>query len=177
MCQNLDLFEKIAQIVLPQTQLDLNTFSPEETLREAANYAYAAAARSSRSLTLELPPDLPQISADPRKLEQVLHILLDNAVGRTPEGGKIELRARTRERELMVEVIDRGPAFSTEEKKGLLEPYRPSEVDRLPFPELSLSLAICRKIIELHGGKLWLESKPGRETTFAFSLPLILVEE
>ena len=116
---------------------------------------------------------MPQISTDSQKLEQVLHILLDNVIMRTPQGGKVELRARATQNELIVEVIDSGPAFSLEEKRSLLEPYRPSQADHLLFPELSLSLAICRHIVELHDGKFWLESEPDRGNAFSFSLPLI----
>ncbi|MCK4388593.1 MAG: GAF domain-containing protein [Dehalococcoidia bacterium] len=174
---NVELFEKVAQLESSQAQLSLETFSVRDLLTEVASYALTKAARNSQLFILELSPDLPQISADSQKLEQALYILLDNAIKRSPQGSKIEFRARAIQNELIVEVIDWGPAFSLEEKKSLLEPYYPSQANHLLFPELSLSLAICRHIVELHDGEFWLESKPDGETTFSFSLPLISPEQ
>ena len=171
--RNVELFEKVAQLESSQAQLSLETFSARDMLTEVASYALTKAARNSQLFVPELSPDLPQISADYQQLEQVLHILLDNAIRRSPQGSKIELRARATQSELIVEVIDWGPAFSLEERKSLIEPYYPSRAGHLLFPELSLSLAICRRIVELHDGKFSLESEPDRETTFGFSLPLI----
>jgi K+-sensing histidine kinase KdpD len=167
-----ELFEKLTQVELFQAPLKLETFPAKEMLTEVADYALPKTAKNSQLFTLELSPDLPRISADWQKLGLVLHLLLDNAIKRTAQGGGIELRARATQKELIVEVIDSGPAFSQEEKRNLLEPYQPSQADHLLFPELSLSLGICRHIIESHGGKFWLESEPDSGTTFAFSLPL-----
>jgi signal transduction histidine kinase len=170
--ERLDLFEKMAQVELSQTPPKPETFAAKEMLSEVAGYAESKVTRKSQFFTLKLPSDLPQIFADTQKLKEVLNILLGNAIDRSPERGKIELRAKATQNELIVEVIDSGPIFSPEEKKALLEPYRPSQADHLLFPELSLSLAICRRIVELHGGKFWLESEPDSKTTFSFSLPL-----
>jgi len=174
--RNVELFEKVGQLE-SQAQLSLETFSARDLLTEVASCALTKAARNSQLFVLELSPDLPQIFADSQKLEQALYILLDNAIKRSPQGSKIELRARAIQSELMVEVVDWGPAFSLEERKNLLEPYYPSQADHLLFPELSLSLAICRHIVESHDGKFWLESEPDRETTFSFSLPLVSLEQ
>ncbi len=171
--KNLELFEELAQLESPQTQMRLETFAPKEMLREVGSYAVTSAVKKSQLFILEVPPDLPQIYADSQRLEWALHILLDNAIKRSSEGGKIELRARVSESEFTVEVVDSGPAFSAEERKSLLEPYHPSQANHIFFPELSLSLAICRRIIVLHDGDFWLESEPDKETTFAFSLPLV----
>jgi K+-sensing histidine kinase KdpD len=170
--ERLDLFEKVTQVELSQSPPKLETFATKEILTEVASYAESKVTRKSQFFTLKLPSDLPQIFADWQKLELVLHILLDNAIKRTSSGGDIQLQAKAAQNELTVEVIDSGPAFSTEEKKSLLEPYHPSQAEHLLFPELSLSLGICRHIIESHGGKFWLESEPDSGTTFAFSLPL-----
>lgn len=171
--RNVELLEKVAQLESSQAQPSLETFSVRDLLTEVANYALAKVARNSQLFILELSPDLPQISADSQKLEQALYILLDNAIKRSPQASKIELRAKATQSEIIVEVTDSGPAFSLEEKRSLIEPFYPSQASHLLFPELSLSLGICRRIVELHDGKFWLESKPDRGTTFSFSLPLI----
>ena len=171
--RNVELLEKVAQLESSQPQLSLETFSVRDLLTEVANYALVKVARNSQLFILVLSPDLPQIYADSQKLEQALYILLDNAIKRSPQASKIELRAKATQSEIIVEVTDSGPAFSLEERKSLNEPFYPSQASHLLFPELSLSLAICRRIVELHGGKFWLESEPDRRTTFSFSLPLI----
>jgi len=155
----------------------LETFSARDLLTEVASYALTKAARNSQLFVLEPSPDLPQIFSDSQKLEQALYILLDNAIKRSPQESKIVLRAKATQSELMVEVVDWGPAFSLEERRNLLEPYYPSQANHLLFPELSLSLAICRHIVESHDGEFWLESEPDREITFSFSLPLVSMEQ
>jgi len=170
--RNVELFEKVAQLPSLQAELNTETLSPQNMLTEAGSYGLPRAAKNSQLLLLSISSDLPQISADPQKLEQVLRILLDTAIKRSPPGTKIELRARVVQSELLFEVNDSGPVFSEEELKSLSEPYYPSRAGHLLFPELSLSLAICRHIVEFHGGRFWLESKPDGQTTFGFSLPI-----
>jgi len=174
--ENVNLFEKVTQLQSFQAELNAETLSPRDLLTEAGSYALPRVAKNSQLLLLAISPDLPQISADTQKLEQVLRILLDTAIKRSPPGTKIELRARVTQGELVIEVVDSGPVFTEEEVKSLTEPYYPSRAGHLLFPELSLSLAICRHIVELHGGRFWLESEPDGETTFSFSLPLISPE-
>ncbi|MBL7120175.1 MAG: hypothetical protein ISS53_05775, partial [Dehalococcoidia bacterium] len=64
--------------------------------------------------------------------------------------------------------------FSPEERERLLQPYRLSEADRRAFPELTLNLAIARRLIELHGGRFWLDRKPRKGNIFGFCLPVAL---
>lgn len=170
--RNLKLFWELSEVESPGFSLNLEQVDPRPILIQAAEEASAAAATKSQSLALKLLEPLPQISADPSRIEQILRILLDNSIKASPEGGRIRLRAKVIGERLIVEVVDSGPGFSLEERERLLQPYRLSEADQRAFPELTLNLAICRRIIECHGGKLWLESEPGKGGIFGFSLPL-----
>ena len=101
----------------------------------------------------------------------MLGILLGSSINHSPEGSRIELKARTEGEALVIEVVDAAVCFSPEQRERLLRPYRLSEADRTYLPELTLSLATCRRLVELHGGRFWLGGEPGKGNIFGFSLP------
>jgi signal transduction histidine kinase len=101
--------------------------------------------------------------------------LLSNALKFTPSGGNIRLGAKQRGSAVVVEVRDTGRGMSREEQKGLFEPYH--RLDRDPSGGLGLGLALCKMLVELHGGEMWVRSNVGRGSTFGFSLPLEAADE
>jgi len=123
-------------------------------------------------LYLDLPDSLPLTQGDGKKLEQVVLNLITNATKFTPEGGSITLRANKRDTELVVEVQDNGIGIPIEEQARLFKPYSRINADRQRHPGLGLGLALAKQVIELHKGKIWVESEVGKGSTFAFSLPL-----
>lgn len=123
------------------------------------------------SLSLELPPSL-IVNADEQRLEQILLNLLSNAIKFTPVAGQIILRAREEKENLIVEIQDTGPGIPKEEQIKLFRPYYQVMADRHRVPGLGLGLAITKQLVELHGGRIWVDSEPGRGSTFAFSLPI-----
>ncbi len=128
-------------------------------------------------LTLDIPPSAPMVKADGQRLEQVLLNLLTNAIKFTGEGGKIQLRLRRKATELVVEVKDDGPGITEEEQTRIFMPYYRIETDRQRFPGLGLGLALSKQLVELHKGRMWVESALGKGSTFAFSLPVAEQEE
>jgi len=102
----------------------------------------------------------------------VLLNLLSNAIKFTPEGGVINLKAYKDGERLVVNVQDSGPGIPNEEKRKLFVPYYQSSNDRSGLPGLGLGLVICKQIVELHGGSIWVQSEVGGGSTFSFSLPL-----
>ena len=130
------------------------------------------AKRKKQSLMADLPDSLPLINADAQRLAQVLRNLLMNAVKFTPTGGSITLRTNKQNSHLVVEVQDNGIGIPKEEQAKLFEPYYRAEADRQHFSGLGLGLSLSKQIIELHGGRIWVTSQPGKGSTFAFSLPL-----
>ncbi len=141
-------------------------------LREVGEGLAPVAASHGQSLTLDLPSSVCMVRADVSRVQQILLNLLENAVKFTPRGGKITLRARERESFLIVEVQDTGHGMSGEEQKRLFEPYHRRVSDRSHFSGLGLGLALCKTLVELHGGQIWVRSQVGKGSTFAFSLPL-----
>ncbi len=125
-----------------------------------------------QKLSINLPDSLPLIQADGQRLEQVVLNLMTNATKFTQEGGSIFLRARVLDSELVVEVEDNGMGISREAQEKLFKPYSRLNADMKSHPGLGLGLALAKQVIELHSGRIWVESEPGKGSTFAFSLPM-----
>jgi len=123
-------------------------------------------------IRMEMAPDLPDVLCDATRIRQVILNLLSNA-GRVLENGGVTIRAWVEKNEAVVTVEDTGPGISEEEKPFLFEPFRQLEIAyRGEQSGTGLGLAISRKLVELHGGRMWLESKPSAGACFAFSLPI-----
>ena len=121
----------------------------------------------------DIPSDLPKVFADQRRMRQVLLNLLENALKYTGEGGHITLTMfhRTSQR-VEVSVCDSGPGIPEEEQQRIF-------LDRVRLPQTSnrttgygVGLAVCRRIVEVHGGRIWVISKPDEGACFTFTVPI-----
>jgi signal transduction histidine kinase len=126
----------------------------------------------SQQLKTEIPEPLPIIQGDGPRLEQVLLNLMNNATKFTPDGGKITVRVKRQENNITVEVQDDGIGIAKEKQSMLFKPYSRLNADRQRHPGLGLGLALSKQVIELHGGRIWVESDAGMGSRFCFSLPL-----
>ena len=124
-----------------------------------------------QQLTTEFTDTLPIIRGDGPRLEQVLLNLMNNAVKFTPDGGKITVRARHYEDGVMVQVQDNGIGIAKDQHNMLFKPYSRLNSDRQRHPGLGLGLALSKQVIELHGGRIWVDSEHGKGSIFSFSLP------
>jgi len=124
-----------------------------------------------QSLTIAVPDSI-SVTADKQRLEQILLNLVSNACKFTPQGGQILLRARRDKKDLIVEIQDTGQGIPEDEQAKLFRPYYRMPADRYRLPGLGLGLAITKQLVELHKGRIWMESKLGKGSTFAFSIPL-----
>jgi len=126
------------------------------------------------TFTSSLDPYLPTVDADPRRLDQVLSNLLSNAVKFTPEGGHIEVGARAEDsRGVNFWVRDTGVGIPKEEIGNLFEKYKQaSNAKNGSHNGTGLGLAICKMIVEIHGGRIWLDSEENKGTTVFVSLPV-----
>jgi len=124
-----------------------------------------------RRVDVQLPSDLPLVPVDAVLMEQVFVNLLENAAKHTPAGTPIDLSAVARNGEVLVEVADRGPGIPAGEEERVFAKFY-----RLPMSEaaggVGLGLAICRGIITAHGGRMWVEHRPGGGAAFRFTLPI-----
>jgi CheY-like chemotaxis protein/anti-sigma regulatory factor (Ser/Thr protein kinase) len=114
------------------------------------------------------------VRADATRLKQVLMNLVGNGIKFTPEGGQVELVARRRDDRVQIEVRDTGPGIPFEEQERIFEAFYRLQKSGEATEGTGLGLAITQRIVELHGGKLALESQPGQGSCFYFSLPVDL---
>src|SRR5262249_18802047 len=112
------------------------------------------------------------IRADERKVKQVLLNLLSNALKFTPEGGRIDVRAAMNEGMAEVSVSDTGVGIAPEDQDAIFEEFRQVGTAEKKVEGTGLGLALARKFIELHGGRIWVKSKPGQGSTFTFTLAI-----
>lgn len=123
-------------------------------------------------LTTILPTTLGPVPADPTRIEQVLLNLLSNAIKYTPAGGTIQVELRGLDGQLMVGVQDNGPGVPPAEQDHIFERfYRRSQHETDSSGGTGLGLPIARMLVELHGGRLWVEAAPGGGSCFRFTLP------
>jgi signal transduction histidine kinase len=113
-----------------------------------------------------------EVRGDERKLKQILLNLLSNAIKFTPEGGRIDVRAALGDGEVAVAVRDTGVGIAREEHETVFEEFRQVGSSTAKHEGTGLGLALCRQFVELHGGRIWVESKVGEGSTFTFTLPL-----
>jgi two-component system, OmpR family, sensor histidine kinase KdpD len=125
-------------------------------------------------VSVRLPSDLPLVPVDEILLEQVFLNLLDNAARHTPAGTPIEISAWPDHQTVVVEVADRGPGVPAGEEEAVFGRfYRAGKVAPDAGAGSGLGLTICRGIITAHGGRIWVERRPGGGTAVRFTLPLI----
>jgi len=172
---------RVAELLdLARSQIGEMRIEPEPVeiahiVNEVASQLRILFENKEQTLTLEIADSLPKVNADREKLEQVLFNLLSNANKFSPTGNTVVLRARNADRQIVVEVEDSAPAVTDEEKRRLFDPYYRSEdlQKRERFPGLGLGLSISKNLVELHQGKIWVETKPKKGNIFVFSLPAL----
>jgi len=152
--------------------LNLEPVDAVSLLRDMGYEVMPVALRDGYSLTVDLPSSNPVVLADRDRFRQIVMNLLNNAFKFTPTGGGITLRAREEGDNLAVEVQDTGPGINKADQKRLFDPYYRRVEDRERLSGLGLGLALAKKLVELHGGEIWVKSKKGQGSTFGFSLPL-----
>jgi signal transduction histidine kinase len=142
-------------------------------LENAVTLVRERAARHGIALHLDLDPRLDQLVADERKVKQVLLNLLSNAVKFTPEGGRISLKASRRDGAVEISVTDTGVGIAPEDQAAIFEEFRQVGSDETRKQEgTGLGLTLAKKFVELHGGRIWVESEVSRGSTFTFTLPV-----
>ena len=124
-------------------------------------------------LTIQSPPRLPRVPADRARIKQVFINLLDNAVKYCPEGSEVQVRLRADAEGIVVEVADNGPGIPEEDLPHIFEKmYRVEKEGTRAVEGSGLGLSIVKRIVELHGGQVAVESTVGKGTTFRICLPL-----
>jgi CheY-like chemotaxis protein len=166
---------KIEQGPIPLRRVPLDA---AELCRVAAQGVAAFAAGRSITLDLALPNELPPISADRDRALQVLTNLLSNAIKFSNSGQQVTISAEAVSGAVCFAVRDEGRGIAPEHHARIFERFQ--QIDSSSTREVGgtgLGLAICKALIEEHGGRIWLDSAPGKGATFSFTLPLASGDE
>jgi two-component system sensor histidine kinase KdpD len=163
--------------VLRMTQLQSGAITPQrewQPLEEVVGSALgrAAAALADRPVTVRVPPDLPLLNFDGVLIEQVLVNLLDNAAKYTPAHTPVEISASAGDREAVVEVADHGPGLAPGEEQHIFDKFVRGAAAAKGRRGAGLGLAICRAAVEIHGGRIGAENRPGGGARFFFTIPM-----
>jgi len=146
--------------------------SLDKLVRRALRGCAATAQESGLTLVANLPDDLPQVAGDERRLLQVFDNLLGNAIKFSPDGGQIVVTVEDVGSMVRASVSDQGIGIPEDERKLIFESfYRVDGSARRNFSGSGLGLAIAERIVEGHDGQIWVESEPGRGSTFYFTIP------
>jgi K+-sensing histidine kinase KdpD len=175
-CEEADRLERLVTNLLDMTQLasgSLRVRREWTSLEEIVGSALARldARLAGRAVRTDLPEDLPLFSGDAVLLEQVLVNLLENAAKYTPAESAVEISARADGRGMTVDVADHGPGLPPGDEARIFEKFVRGRQAR--GPGAGLGLAICRGIVEAHGGTLTAENRAGGGALFRLSLPRV----
>jgi len=153
-------------------ELEVAAFHLPQAIENALVLVRERALRRGITLERSIDPDLGEIQGDERKVKQVFLNLLSNAIKFTPEGGRINVQAVLREATVEVSVSDTGVGIAPEDREAIFEEFRQVGTTAMKVEGTGLGLTLSRKFIELHGGRIWVESQVGVGSTFTFTLPV-----
>jgi signal transduction histidine kinase len=163
----------LARLQVDSLCLELEKADIDAIVYRVADQLLSIVRSRDQSLTLNLTPNLPNIIGDPLRIQQILHNLLSNATKLTPYGGSISISTHRQGEYIVIEIKDGSTCIPLEEQHEVFLPYyRAKGAEDEPINEIGLGLALCKHLIELHGGNIWVESKENEGNTFAFTLPL-----
>ena len=164
----------VAQLEAGKLRLNRAPHSLTELLRQKAAVFQPQIISSQKHLTLALPEDLPSVSFDTDLIERVLDNLLSNALKYTNEGGQISLGAQQSGTQWLISVADDGEGLEQSVAEQIFDKfYQVRDGQGKPLRRgTGLGLSFCKLVVEAHDGRIWVESQPGKGSTFYFTLPL-----
>jgi len=162
----------LSKVEAGQVELEIAPFSLREALERGVVMVKERATRDGVELSLQLDSSLGVVEADERRIRQVVFNLLSNAVKFTPAGGRVEVRSALVDGEVRVSVADTGHGIAPEDQQRIFEEFQQTTVGTRQAEGTGLGLALSRRLIELHGGRIWVESAVGEGSTFTFTIPV-----
>lgn len=170
-----DRLNRLVANLLDLTRIEAGAIQLHRALQPIEEVVEVVLGRMERELrehpvATNLPPDLPAVAVDGLLIQQVLTNLLDNSVKFSPAGSPIDLTAFVKDQELVVEVADRGPGIPPDAIDRIFEKFY--RVNETTASGTGIGLAICRSIVEMHGGQISARNREGGGTVIRFTLPL-----
>jgi signal transduction histidine kinase len=162
----------LSKVEAGQIELEVHPFSLREALERGVVMVRERATEGGVHVAFTGDPDVDVVDGDERRIKQVIFNLLSNAVKFTPSGGEIDVSATRADGEVRVSVADTGPGIALEDRERIFEEFQQTESGVEQHEGTGLGLALAKRFVELHGGRIWLESEVGKGSTFTFALPL-----
>jgi signal transduction histidine kinase len=161
----------LSKVEAGQVELEVHPFSLREALERGVVMVRERATEDGVRVAFAADPEVDVVAGDERRIKQVIFNLLSNAVKFTPAGGEVDVSATRVNGEIRVSVADTGPGVAPEDRDRIFEEFQQSETGVGQREGTGLGLALSKRFVELHGGRIWLESELGRGSTFTFALP------
>jgi signal transduction histidine kinase len=161
----------LSKVEAGQVGLDVSPFSLQEALESGVVMVRERATTHGVQVTLAGNSDVNVVEGDERRVRQVIFNLLSNAVKFTPAGGHVDVRALQVNGEVRVSVADTGPGIAAEDLERIFEEFQQTDTGLEQREGTGLGLALSKRLVELHGGRLWVDSELGSGSTFVFTLP------
>jgi len=162
----------LSKIEAGRMELEVTDFDLPSAIDNALILVRERASRHGIGLGSAIDARVGLIRGDERKVKQVLLNLLSNALKFTPEGGRIDVRAAINDGMAEISVADTGVGIAPEDQEAIFEEFRQVGTADKKVEGTGLGLALSRKFIELHGGRIWVKSQSGEGSTFTFTLPV-----
>jgi len=162
----------LSKIEAGRREMELTDFDLPATLDNALTLVRERAGRRGIALVLTVDERLAQVRADERKVRQVVLNLLSNAIKFTPEGGGIDVRAVPVDGMVEISVRDTGVGIAPEDQEAIFEEFRQVGTAAKKVEGTGLGLALSRKFVDLHGGRIWVTSQVGTGSAFTFTIPM-----
>jgi signal transduction histidine kinase len=160
----------LSKVEAGQIELEVNPFSVREAVERGVVTVRERASKNGVALAAEVEPEVQLVEGDERRIRQVLFNLLSNAVKFTPAGGRIDVTAARVGEEIQVAVADTGPGIAPEDVDKIFEEFQQTDVGARQHEGTGLGLTLSKRLIELHGGRIWVESERGAGSSFVLNL-------
>ena len=161
---------ELSRLESGRVPLDRQVVSPSFLMQAVEDRMKLQAERNGIEFSIDFPETIPDIVADPGRIEQVFTNLVHNAIKFTPPGGKITIHSQSDENQVIFIISDTGIGIAPEMLPRIFERFYKADRSRASTGA-GLGLSISKHVIESHGGKIWAESEPGNGTTIYFALP------
>jgi len=162
----------LAKVEAGQIELNVAPFSLPATLERGLVIVRERATAEGVRVSLSSDPSVDTVVGDERRIRQVVFNLLSNAVKFAPAGGAIDVTATRVDGEVRVSISDDGPGIAPEDQMRIFEKFQQGAAGKQQREGTGLGLALSKRLIELHGGRIWVDSAVGRGSTFVFTLPV-----
>jgi signal transduction histidine kinase len=167
----------LSKVEAGQVELQVAPFSLQEALERGVSMVRERATQDGVHVTLHANGSLDAVTGDERRIRQVIFNLLSNAVKFAPAGGQVDIEATQSNGEVTVSVADTGPGIAAQDLDRIFEEFQQTDLGANQAEGTGLGLALSKRFVEMHGGKIWCDSELGKGSTFRFTLPLGTAEQ